>query len=383
LVTFLVWFFIVGVPFTTAMLNFIAVMIIACPCALGLATPTAIMVGTGVGASNGILIKNAESLERIHKINTIILDKTGTITYGKPSVTDVVTFNGIPAGEMLAKTAAVERKSEHPLGQAVIDYANENGYNIPDAESFNSYTGKGITAVVDGDALAIGNISMMKDYSINTIEAEKAATKISEEGKTPIFIAVNGELSGMIGIADTIKPNAREAVARLRKMNIDVIMITGDNRRTAEAIARQAGIDNVIAEVLPQDKAEQVRKIQAQKKFVAMVGDGINDAPALAQADVGIAIGTGTDVAIETADITLMTGDLTGVVNAISLSLKTLGTIKMNLFWAFIYNVIGIPVAALGLLNPIFAAAAMAFSSVSVVSNSLRLKFFKFKQVEG
>lgn len=379
LITFLLWYIFGGVSFTVAMINFIAVLVIACPCALGLATPTAIMVGSGLGASNGILIKNAESLERAHKIDTVVLDKTGTVTIGKPVVTDVKLFNGQNKQKLLQLTASVENKSEHPLGLAVVDYAKEKGLEIFDVEGFNTITGLGLTGVVQGDAIAIGNPAMMKEYSVNTNEAEIIAGELSREGKTPIFVSINGELSGVIAVADVIQPTAKEAISKLKKMNIEVVMLTGDNRKTAEAIAKEAGVDKVIAEVMPKDKAAHVRKQQEKGKVVAMVGDGINDSPALAQADVGIAIGTGTDVAMETADITLMKGDLNGVVQAIRLSQKTMRTIKQNLFWAFIYNVIGIPVAALGLLNPIYAAAAMAFSSVSVVSNSLLLRRAKIK----
>lgn len=372
--TFIVGFLIADLSFTQAMMNFIAVLIIACPCALGLATPTAIMVGTGLGASRGILIKNAESLERAHTIQTVVLDKTGTVTEGKPSVTDVVSFNGFNEETILRYSTSLENKSEHPLGKAIVEYARQQSLSLYETESFESFTGFGVSALVNGDAVVIGNLSMMKEYAINTTEGCGVIEKLSSEGKTPVFVAVNGTLAGVIGISDTIKPTSKEAVTCLKQMNIDVVMITGDNKRTAEAIARQAGIEHVIAEVTPKDKAAKVKELQSNGNIVAMVGDGINDAPALAQADVGIAIGTGTDVAIETADITLMKADLLGAVEAVILSKKTVRTIKQNLFWAFIYNVIGIPVAAFGLLNPIYAAAAMAFSSVSVVSNSLRLK---------
>ena len=378
-ITFLLWFFVGGTAFTIAMINFIAVMVIACPCALGLATPTAIMVGTGLGASNGILIKNAESLERAHKIDLVVLDKTGTVTTGKPSVTDIVKLNGFDENRLLQLTASIENKSEHPLGRAIVDYAKEKGLTFGKVEGFSSTTGLGLTGVVDGNALAIGNLSMMKEFSVSTEQAEKIAVKFSEEGKTPIFVSVNGELSGVLAIADTIQLTAKESIAKLKKSGIEVVMLTGDNEKTAKTIAKEAGINAVIAEVLPGDKAEHVKKFQKEGKIVAMVGDGINDSPALAQADVGIAIGTGTDIAMETADITLIKSDLIGVYNAIKLSHKTIGTIKQNLFWAFIYNIIGIPVAALGLLNPMYAAAAMAMSSVSVVSNSLRLKRAKLK----
>lgn len=378
-ITFLLWYFAGGASFTFAMISFIAVLVIACPCALGLATPTAIMVGTGLGANNGILIKNAESLESAHKIDAVILDKTGTVTIGKPKVTDIIKFNGFDEDNILRLTASIENKSEHPLGQAIVDYANEKKLQLGEVEGFNSITGLGLTGVVEGNAIAIGNLKMMSEYSINMNSTEETAAKLADEGKTPIFVSINGELTGVIAVADVIQENSHEAVAKLKRMNIEVVMITGDNEKTAMAIAKQAGIDNVIAEVMPQDKSENVKKLQDKGKFVAMVGDGINDSPALAQANIGIAIGTGTDIAIEASDITLMKGDLLGVVQAIKLSNRTLRTIKQNLFWAFIYNVIGIPVAALGFLNPIYAAAAMAFSSVSVVSNSLLLRKAKVK----
>ena len=379
-ITFLVWFFIVGIPFNQAMINFIAVMIIACPCALGLATPTAIMVGSGVGASNGILIKNAESLERANKITTVVLDKTGTVTTGKPVVTDIIPLNGFSNNEIIQKAASVENKSEHPLGKSIVEYAKINSVVLSDVEDFLSTTGSGITAKVSGDEIAIGNLSFIKKYSSATDNNyEEKSIQLAMEGKTPIYISINSKLTGIIAIADTLNLNAKEAIEQLKKKNIEVLMITGDNEKTAKAIAKEAGIDNVIAEVLPQDKANKVKELQSQGKIVAMVGDGINDSPALAQSDVGIAIGTGTDIAIEAADITLISGDLRGVVHAINLSHKTIGTIKQNLFWAFIYNIIGIPISALGLLNPMFAAAAMAMSSVSVVSNSLRLRRAKIK----
>ncbi len=373
-VTFLLWYFAAGASFTFAMINFIAVLVIACPCALGLATPTAIMVGTGLGANNGILIKTAESLERAHKINAVVLDKTGTVTVGKPKVTDIVNLNGYGEDKLLQITASIENKSEHPLGQAVVEFAKEKNISLNDVEGFNSVTGLGLTGVVSGYSAAIGNYSMMKEYSVDIDTYRIEAEKFSSQGKTPIYISINGELAGIIAIADVIHESSPKAVELLKKNNIEVIMITGDNEKTAKAIAAQAGIDKVIAGVLPQDKAKHVKELQGKGKIVAMVGDGINDSPALAQADVGIAIGTGTDIAIETSDITLIKADLLGVVRAINLSNKTIRTIKQNLFWAFIYNVIGIPVAGLGLLNPIYAAAAMAFSSVSVVSNSLLLR---------
>ncbi|MGA7722121.1 MAG: heavy metal translocating P-type ATPase [Ignavibacteriaceae bacterium] len=377
LLTFLIWYFVVGALFTTAMINFIAVLVIACPCALGLATPTAIMVGTGLGASNGILLKNAESLERAHKIDTVVLDKTGTITTGKPIVTNIKTFlPEFDEPKLIRIIASIENKSEHPLGQAIVDYAKEKNIPLLDVSGFNSVTGLGLKGSVNGLAVTAGNILMMSKYFIETNEADEDALKFSGEGKTTIFVSINGNLAGLIAVADTIKPGTRESILELKKTGsgIEVIMITGDNEKTAKSIALKAGIENVLAGVLPKDKAMHIKKLQEKGRVTAMVGDGINDSPALAQADVGIAIGTGTDIAIETSDITLISGDLAGVGKAIKLSQKTLRTIKQNLFWAFIYNVIGIPIAALGLLNPIFAAAAMAFSSVSVVTNSLLLK---------
>jgi Cu+-exporting ATPase len=375
--TFVLWLMVGGSGFTTAMMNFIAVLIIACPCALGLATPTAIMVGTGLGATRGILIKNAESLERAHKIQIVVLDKTGTVTTGQPSVTDVILLNGFDETTLLQRAASVEKRSEHPLGQAIVEYAQSKGITPTDVQSFHSITGRGITASVNGDSVAVGNRLLMDHCSVDAAEVQMLLQQGTEEGKTPILVAINGRVAGIIAIADTIKPTSREAVATLRAMGLEVVMITGDNRRTAEAIAQRVGIDRVVAEVLPDEKAQRVRALQAEGNIVAMVGDGINDAPALAQADLGIAMGSGTDVAMETADITLMRSDLLGVAEAIKLSHVTIRTIKQNLFWAFIYNVIGIPVAALGLLNPIYAAAAMAFSSVSVVLNSLRLQFLR------
>ena len=373
LATFLLWYFVGGLSFTSSMINFIAVLIIACPCALGLATPTAIMVGTGRGATRGILIKNAESLERARNIQTVVLDKTGTVTQGKPCVTDVIPLNGRDENELLRLAASLERRSEHPLARAIVEHALGRAIRLGTVESFQAYNGLGATAVVNGTAIAIGNPALMKEWSIDIESGGAPAERLSQEGKTPIFVAINGSLAGLIAIADTIKPTSREAVRRLRDIGLDVVMITGDNHRTAMTIAHHAGIDRVIAEVMPEDKAAHVRSLQAGGNIVAMVGDGINDAPALVQADVGLAMGSGTDVAMEAADITLMSGDLLGVVEAIQLSRRTIGAIKQNLFWASVYNVVGIPMAALGLLNPVYAAAAMAFSSVSVVLNSLRL----------
>ncbi|HWP83055.1 MAG TPA: heavy metal translocating P-type ATPase, partial [Bacteroidota bacterium] len=346
--TFVLWFVVGGSGFTHAMINFIAVLIIACPCALGLATPTAIMVGTGLGATRGILIKNAESLERSHKVQTVVLDKTGTITTGRPTVSDVISSNGADETTLLQRAASVEKRSEHPLGQAIVEYAQSKGIAPADVQSFLSITGRGITATVNGDSVLVGNLLLIRESSVNLAEAEMILQRLAEEGKTPILVSLNGRLAGIIAVADSIKPSSKEAVATLKEMGLEVVMMSGDNRRTAEAIAREAGIDRVIAEILPHEKAKQVQALQAEGKVVAMVGDGINDAPALAQADVGIAMGSGTDVAMEAADITLMKGDLRGVAQAIQLSHNTIRAIKQNLFWAFIYNVIGIPLAAFG-----------------------------------
>ena len=373
-VTLALWLLIGGIPFSSALINFVAVLIIACPCALGLATPTAIMVGTGRGATQGILIRNAESLERAHGIQTIILDKTGTLTEGKPSVTDFIPLNGHERLAVLRHAASVENRSEHPLARAIVDYAVREGIVPGDVESFKAVSGLGVRAAMNGTEIVVGSPSYTKDQAIDIGAAEKEIVRFASEGKTAVLVAINGTAAGVFGISDTVKSTSREAVEKLKRLGISVVILTGDSAATARSVAASLGIDRVIAEVMPREKAAHVRRLQAEGAIVAMAGDGINDAPALAQADVGIAMGTGTDVAMETADITLMNGDLLNVVHAISLSKKTIRTIKQNLFWAFVYNVVGIPVAALGLLNPMYAAAAMALSSVSVVSNSLRLR---------
>lgn len=377
LATFNIWYFVSDIGFAGALMNAIAVLVIACPCALGLATPTAIMVGTGKGASLGVLIKNAESLEKAHAIHTIVLDKTGTITSGKPSVTDIQGFNGTDEKTVVQMAASLEDKSEHPLGSAIVEYAKNQSIALAEVDSFHSMTGFGIAGSVNNQITAVGNEKMMKDLSIDVSEAATSVAVYSGEGKTPILVSVEGKLIGTIAVADTIHPTSKEVVDQLKQLDIEVVMLTGDNPRTANAIAQEAGIDLVFSEVLPQEKSVKIKGLQSAGKTVAMVGDGINDAPALAQADVGIAIGTGTDIAMETADITLMKPGIRGVIRAIRLSRQTMRTIKQNLFWAFIYNIIGIPLAALGLLNPMFAAGAMAFSSVSVVTNSLRLRSAK------
>ncbi len=377
--TFIMWLIFGGNnAFNSGLINFVAVLIIACPCALGLATPTALIVGTGKGAQLGILIKNGSSLELAHKITTVIFDKTGTITKGEPTVTEIFTY-GISEEELLRLVASAENKSEHPIAESIIKFAKEKNINFVETESFHSITGKGISAVVNGRAIVIGNEKLMNEYSTNLDIFKEQILKLNPTGKTTVYVNIDGELKGLLCISDSVKPNSAETIKRLKEMNIKTVMITGDDKKTAESIAEQIGIDFFEAEVMPGDKANAIKKYQNNNEVVAMVGDGINDAPALAQSDVGIAIGTGTDIAMESGSIVLMSGDLNGVINAIRLSKKTLSIIKQNLFWAFIYNVIGIPLAAFGLLNPMFAAFAMSMSSVSVVSNSLRLKNFKAK----
>ncbi len=379
----LLWYFIGGESSTFALTIFIAVLVIACPCALGLATPTAIMVGTGKGAENGVLIKSGTALETAHQVGTIVFDKTGTITEGKPKVTDIITI-GISEDELLNLTASAEKGSEHPLGEAIVRKAEEKGLEFKKNDKFKAIPGHGIEVDIEGKTILAGNIKLMEDRNISLEDSEALSHRLAEEGKTPMFVAIDGKIAGIIAVADTVKENSKKAIESLHKMGIQVAMITGDNRRTAQAIAKQVNIDIVLAEVLPEDKANEVKKLQAEGKKVAMVGDGINDAPALAQADVGIAIGSGTDVAMESADIVLMKSDLMDVATAIQLSNATIRNIKQNLFWAFAYNTMGIPVA-MGLLhlfggpllNPMIAGAAMSLSSVSVVSNALRLKNFK------
>ncbi len=382
--TFVVWFVAADTaPAVRAFAAAVAVLIIACPCAMGLAVPTAVMVATGRGAELGILIKGGEALQRAGDVTTVVLDKTGTITEGRPTVTDVIPAPGSSRApdELLRLAASLEASSEHPLADAIVRHARERELGLVTAEGFQSITGQGAVGIVVGSFLAIGNEKLMAEYAIDPEPLRPDAERLSAEGKTAVYVAIDGALAGLLAVADPLKPSAREAVERLKRMGLEVVLLTGDNRRTAEAVARQAGIDRVVAEVLPEGKVAEIRRLQQKGKIVAMVGDGINDAPALAQADLGIAIGTGTDIAVEASDVTLMRGDPRSVAAAIALSRRTMRTMKQNLFWAFIYNVVGIPIAAgvlypaFGiLLSPILASAAMAFSSVSVVANSLRLR---------
>lgn len=373
--TFLVWYLLLGVPFVEAIMPSIAVLVIACPCAMGLATPTAIMVGTGRGAELGILIKDGVALERAGALTTVLLDKTGTLTLGEPRVTDVVPLNGAQEEAVLAFAAAAEAGSEHPIGEAIVRAAREKSLVLPPAEQFQSLPGLGIAAVIAGQPGLIGNQSLLRERGIPLDgHVESTLKRLEGEGKSALLVAADGQARGVIAVADLVAPHSREAVEMLKAMRLEPVMVTGDNRQTAEAIAREVGIEAVEAQVLPADKAALVEKYQRLGRVVAMVGDGINDAPALAQADLGIAIGSGTDIAMEAADITLLRADLRGVPQAIALARATLRTIRQNLFWAFIYNIVGIPLAAMGRLDPMFAAGAMAFSSVLVVTNSLRLR---------
>lgn len=385
----LAWFLLGQESWIFALTITISVLVIACPCALGLATPTAIMVGTGKGAENGVLIKSGGALETTHKIETIVFDKTGTITEGKPKVTDIVTTKGLSEAALLILAASAEKGSEHPLGEAIVNEAKERSLVLVKTDSFNAIPGLGIEVTIDGQHLLLGNKKLMDESRISLEDLAAISDKLAGQGKTPMYIAKDGGIAGIIAVADTVKENSLKAIEKLHRMGIEVAMITGDNKRTAEAIAKQVGIDRVMSEVLPEDKANEVKKLQAEGKKVAMVGDGINDAPALAQADTGIAIGSGTDVAMESADIVLMRSDLMDVSTAVELSKATIKNIKENLFWAFAYNILGIPVA-MGLLhifggpllNPMIAAAAMSFSSVSVLLNALRLKRFKASSVK-
>lgn len=388
IITFVVWYISAPIPNTHplsyALINCVAVLIIACPCALGLATPTAIMVGTGVGAEHGVLIKGGEALELAHKINTVVLDKTGTLTMGVPKLTDVISLNETDENSLLRLVASAEHGSEHPLGEAIVKGAQERGLNLSKTESFKALAGRGIQATVEEKTVLIGNKKLMEETKIESKEADIQIAKLASEGKTPMYCAIDGEIAGVIAIADSMKEGSPVAVSEFQKMGFEVIMITGDHRQTAEAVAQNLGIRSVLAEVLPEHKASEVQKLQEKGKIVAMVGDGINDAPALARADVGFAMGAGTDVAMEASDMTLMTSDLKGVITAIRLSNKTMRTIKQNLFFSFFYNSAAIPIAAgilypfFGiLLSPVIAAVAMAASSVSVVTNSLRIKRFR------
>jgi len=388
IVTFVVWRLWFGESIAQSLVFFIAVLIIACPCALGIATPAAIMVGTGKGAENGLLIKGGEYLEKAHKLRTVVFDKTGTLTRGAPSVTHIVPLGPLTEEDILTLAASAEKGSEHPLGAAIVRAAAERGLGLEDPREFEAIPGRGIRAKAGGRSILLGNRALMSEAGIPTDPAEEALQRLEADGKTGMLLAVDGQLAGIIAVADTLKEHAVEAIRALKAMGIEVLMLTGDNRRTAEAIARQAGVDHVIPEVLPGQKAEKIKELQAQGKVVAMVGDGINDAPALAQADVGIALGSGTDIAMEAGGIVLIKDDLRDVVASIQLSRKTVQKIRQNLFWAFFYNTALIPLAAgilatgalFGLkivLNPIIAGAAMGFSSVSVVMNSMTLRRFR------
>ena len=386
-IAFIAWFVILGKPFVFALEAAISVLVIACPCALGLATPTAIMVGTGKGAQNGILIKSAASLERAYRIDTIVFDKTGTLTEGKPVVTDVVSLGGASEADILRLAASAEKGSEHPVGQAIVAAARKEGREPSDPESFQALSGRGVLATVEGKEVLLGNRILMNDNGVQTANVEETVTGLENKGKTVMLVALERKVAGLIAVSDTLRDNAAEAIGQLQRMGLETVMITGDNQRTAEAIAREAGMEKVLAQVLPDDKAREVQDLQAGGKVVAMVGDGINDAPALAQADIGIALGSGTDVAMESGDVVLVRNDLRDVPEAIRLSRYTISKVKQNLFWAFAYNTLGIPIAAgvlypwtETLLNPVIAAAAMAFSSISVVSNSLLMNRYRVQR---
>lgn len=384
IVSAIIWL-VLGQSFLFALTIFISVLVIACPCALGLATPTAVLVGSGLGAQHGILFKNAAAIQRAQEVSTIVFDKTGTLTNGKPELADVVALNGFSEKQVLEFAAAAEKRSEHPLGEAIVEGATARGIKVAGADSFNSITGKGIEAKFKGKKILLGNRALFSG-KIPTSAIEPNLLALEREGKTAMVLSVDNKIAGILAVADTVKPLSKEAVSMLRAMGKEIVMITGDNKNTAAAIARELGISSVLAEVLPEDKEKEVKKLQAQGKKVAMVGDGINDAPALAQADVGIALGSGTDIAIETGDIVLVKSDPRDVAVAIDISRTTIGKIKQNFFWAFVYNIVGIPVAAGALfpffgllLNPVIAGTAMAFSSVSVVSNTLLMKRYKKK----
>ena len=386
-ITYIIWYFFGPEPtLAFAIVNAVAVLIIACPCALGLATPISIMVGTGRGALEGVLIKNAEALEIMEKIDTVVVDKTGTLTVGKPQVTTITNLNNFNENEILKFAAAIEQNSEHPLSEAIIKKAKENAIDILEVENFKYITGKGVIGEVDTKIIALGNLKLMQDLNINLDDAVQKANDLRENGQTVIFIAIDNILAGLISIADPIKSSTKEAIDNLHSLGINVVMLTGDNEITAKAVAKKLSIKQVYSDVLPEDKLSVIKDLQSQGKIVAMAGDGINDAPALTAANVGIAMGTGTDIAIESAEITLIKGDLNGIIKAYKLSKGTMKNIRQNLFFAFIYNTAGVPIAAgilypyFGiLLSPIIAAAAMSFSSVSVILNALRLKNIKLK----